>query len=155
MQFWAMGRKESVQRKYDLAKLLFTVQGVTVQKELAERAGVSLQTINKWVNNEGWETHRSSIIITKESELNRLYMQLTELNDSIMQKPKGQRFANSKEADTLVKLGSAIRQLETDVSLADTIEVLKNFINHVRQDDYEKAKDITTQADIFIKSIIK
>ncbi len=155
MHFWAMGRTEKMQRKYDHAKTLFTVEGVIVQKELAERTGVSLQTINKWVNEENWEYVRASVIITKEAELRRLYTQLTELNDYIMLKPKGQRFANSKEADTLGKLAAAIRQLETDASLADTIEVLKNFINHVRQDNYEKAKDITTLADIFIKSIIK
>lgn len=155
MQFWPMARTEAMQRKYDHAKLLYTVEGVTVQKELAERVGVSLQTINKWVKDEAWESYRASVIITKESELSRLYMQVTELNDFIMNKPKGERFANSKEADTLVKLTGAIRQLETDTSVADTIEVLKNFINHIREDNYEKAKEVTNLADIFIKSILK
>ena len=150
-----MARTEAMQRKYDYAKLLYTVQGVTVQKELAERVGVSLQSINNWVKEEGWESYRASVIITKESELQRLYAQVTELNDHITNKPKGERFANSKEADTLGKLTAAIRQLETDTSVADTIEVLKNFTNHIRQDNYEKAKEVTTLADIFIKSIIK
>jgi len=155
MQFWPMARTEAMQRKYDHAKLLYTVEGVTVQKELAERVGVSAQTITKWVNDEGWESYRASVIITKEAELSRMYAQVTELNDFILLKPKGQRFANSKEADTLGKLSAAIRQLETETSVADTIEVLKNFINHIRQDDYEKAKEVTNLADIFIKSILK
>lgn len=144
-----------MQRKYDHAKLLYTVEGVTVQKELAERVGTTPQTINKWIKDEAWENLRASVIITKDAELHRFYMQITELNDSIMNRPKGQRFANSKEADALVKLTGAVRQLETDTSVADTIEVLKNFINHIRQDDYEKAKEVTNLADIFIKSIIK
>lgn len=144
-----------MQRKYDHAKLLYTVEGVTVQKELAERVGVSLQTINKWVNGEAWESYRASVIITKEAELHRLYAQVTELNDHITDKPKGKRFADSKEADTLTKLTAAIRQLETDTSVADTIEVLKKFINHLREDDYEKAKEVTALADIYIKSILK
>lgn len=155
MQFWGMARTESMQRKYDHAKLLYTVEGVTVQKELAERVGTTPQTINKWIKDEAWENLRASVIITKDAELHRFYMQITELNDSIMNRPKGQRFANSKEADALVKLTGAVRQLETDTSVADTIEVLKNFINHIRQDDYEKAKEVTNLADIFIKSIIK
>ncbi|UAB84983.1 putative DNA-binding transcriptional regulator [Zunongwangia sp. SCSIO 43204] len=150
-----MARTESMQRKYDHAKLLYTVEGVTVQKELAERVGTTPQTINKWIKDEAWENLRASVIITKDAELHRFYMQITELNDSIMNRPKGQRFANSKEADALVKLTGAVRQLETDTSVADTIEVLKNFINHIRQDDYEKAKEVTNLADIFIKSIIK
>ena len=82
-------------------------------------------------------------------------MQLVELNDAIMEREKGFRFANSKEADVLVKLTAAVKQLETDTSVADTIEVLKNFINHVRQEDYVKAKEITALADIFIKTIVK
>ena len=148
-------KKETIQRKKEYAKLLFTTQGVTVQKELAERVGVSAVTMNKWVHEEGWESLRASVILTKENELHRFYMQVTELNDFILLKEAGQRFANSKEADTLVKLSGAIRQLETDTSVADTIEVLKNFIHHIREDDYAKAKEVTRLGDVFIKSIIK
>ena len=148
-------KKETIQRKKEYAKLLFTTQGVTVQKELAERVGVSAVTMNKWVHEEGWESLRASVILTKENELHRFYMQVTELNDFIQLKEAGQRFANSKEADTLVKLSGAIRQLETDTSVADTIEVLKNFIHHIREDDYAKAKEVTRLGDVFIKSIIK
>jgi len=148
-------KKETIQRKKEYAKLLFTTQGVTVQKELAERVGVSAVTMNKWVHEEGWESLRASVILTKENELHRFYMQVTELNDYIQLKEVGHRFANSKEADTLVKLSGAIRQLETDTSVADTIEVLKNFIHHIREDDYAKAKEVTRLGDVFIKSIIK
>src|SRR5690606_37379620 len=147
--------KESTQRKKEYAKLLYVAEGVTVQKELAERTGVSKQTINKWINSENWESLRASVIITKESELKRMYLQLTELNDTIMNREQGKRFANTKEADVLVKLSSAIKQLETDTSVADTIEVLKNFINHVRADDYGTAKSITALADVYIKSLVK
>lgn len=150
-----MATQESIQRKKDYAKLLYVAEGVTVQKELAERVGVSVQTINKWINKENWESLRASVIITKESELKRMYMQLTELNDKIMKREPGERFANTKEADVLIKLSSAIKQLETDTSVADTIEVLKNFINHVRNDDYGTAKQITALADVYIKSLIK
>lgn len=155
VQICCMARQETIQRKKDYAKLLYTVEGVTVQKELAQRAGISEQTISKWINKEKWEQIRASVIITKESELKRLYFQITELNDAIEGRDKGQRFASSKEADVLVKLTAAVRQLETDTSIADSIEVLKNFINQVRQDDYEMAKKITVLADGFIKSLVK
>ncbi|MDO6808092.1 DDE transposase family protein [Zobellia galactanivorans] len=147
--------KETIQRKKDYAKLLYTVEGVTVGKELASRAGVSEQTISKWKNEEGWEQLRASVIITKESELKRLYAQIVELNDAIAARDQGHRFANSKEADVLVKLTSAVRQLETDTSVADAIEVLKDFISHVRQDDYELAMSITTVADGYVKTLMK
>lgn len=150
-----MARTEAMQRKYDHARILYTVEGVTNQKELAERVGVSTVTMNKWVQKEGWETRRASVIITKEAELHRLYAQVVEINDHITNKEAGHRFANSKEADTIVKLTGAIRQLETDTSVADVIDVMKKFIQHIREDDYEQAKLVTSLADLFIKSIIK
>ncbi|MBQ6379309.1 MAG: DDE transposase family protein, partial [Prevotella sp.] len=66
--------------------------------------------------------------------------------------PDGERFATPAEADTLVKLSSAIRKMETDAGIADTISVLTQFINFVRPADLEKAKDITRLADAFIRS---
>ena len=150
-----MGNKESIERKKNYAKLLYTVEGVTVGKELAERVGVSTVTISKWINSEDWEHLRASVIITKESELRRLYMQITELNDTIFTRPKGERFASNKEADTLIKLTAAVKQLETDTSIAEAIEVVKKLINHIRQDDYKKAQEVTVFADAFIKSLLK
>ena len=147
-----MGNKESIERKKNYAKLLYTVEGVTVGKELAERVGVSTVTISKWINSEDWEHLRASVIITKESELRRLYMQL---NDTIFTRPKGERFASNKEADTLIKLTAAVKQLETDTSIAEAIEVVKKLINHIRQDDYKKAQEVTVFADAFIKSLLK
>lgn len=148
---------EEIQRLKDHAKLLYVVQGVTNQKELAERVGVTVATINKWINadEEMWKRLRESFLITKESELRRCYMQLTELNDKIMSRSAGERFANSKEADILVKLTATIRQMETDTSIADIMEAHKKLINFVRQDDYELAKTITEHADHHIKSLIK
>ncbi len=148
-------QNNTIAQKKELAKLLYTAQGITEQKTLAERVGVSKQTINKWVNSEDWERLRQSLVLTKEAELRRLYMQVTELNDAIMQREVGKRFADSKEADVIAKLTASIRQLETDTSVAETIEVMKNFISFISPEDLDAAKLITKWADIFIKSIIK
>ena len=166
--FWGMAKKKTgtkanptasstMQQKKDYAKLLYTIEGVTMQKELAQRVGVSVQTINSWVNAEDklWDRIRSSMIITKEVELRRMYMQITELNDNIMKRPVGQRFSDSKEADVLIKLTSAVRQLETDTSISEVIEVMKNYIGFVRTIDLATAKTITGLADQYIKSLIK
>lgn len=166
--FWGMAKKKTgtkanpttsstMQQKKDYAKLLYTIEGVTMQKELAQRVGVSVQTINSWVNAEDklWDRIRSSMIITKEVELRRMYMQITELNDNIMKRPVGQRFSDSKEADILIKLTSAVRQLETDTSISEVIEVMKNYIGFVRTIDLATAKEITALADQYIKSLIK
>ncbi|MFD2961357.1 MULTISPECIES: YfeC-like transcriptional regulator [Olivibacter] len=148
-------KSNSIQQKKEHAYILYTKEGVTEQKTLAERVGVSKQTINKWVNSENWERQRQSLIVTAESELRRFYMQVTELNDFIMKREEGKRFANSKEADTLVKLSGAIKNLEQDVSLGETMQVLKKFIGLVSKENLNEAKLITKWADIFIKTLLK
>lgn len=145
----------TIQQKKEHAKLLYTVEGITEQKTLAERVGVSKQTINKWVNSENWERLRQSLVITAESELRRFYMQVTELNDFIMKREEGQRFANTKEADTLVKLSGAIRNLETDVSVGEIMQMLKRFLSFISKENLDDAKTLTNWADHFIKSLLK
>lgn len=140
--------------KKDWAKLLFTREHIT-QKEVALRVGVSERTMSLWVRKENWDKLRASIIVTKEEQLSRIYHQIDELNTSIFTKKEGERFASSSQADTLNKLASAARKLETEASIADIIEVSKRFLNWLRQNDFEKAKEISNLLDAFIKDLLK
>lgn len=151
-----MGQNITIAQKKEHAKLLYTVEGVTVQKELAERVGVSAQTINKWIHSEDWEALRSSVLLTKEAELRRLYRRFTFLNDLIEERETSEKKpVSNAEADSLVKISAAIKNLETDVSASESMEVLKNFINSVRSHNLDLAKQITRYADQFIKTLIK
>lgn len=142
--------------KKEWAKLLFTREPVKItQKELAKKVGVSERTMSKWVTNEGWEQLRQSVIVTKEEQLRRIYMQIEELNNAIFKRKEGERFASSKEGDTLNKLAAAARKLETEASIADVIEVSKRFLNWLRQSDFEKAKELSNLFDGFIKDAVR
>ncbi|PKP09864.1 MAG: DDE transposase family protein [Bacteroidetes bacterium HGW-Bacteroidetes-4] len=143
-------------QKKDWAKLLFLKENLT-QKEIAERVGVTEKTISNWVNDkkENWEMLKSSVIVTKSEELRRIYMQINELNTFIATREPGQRFANSKEADSLNKLAATVRALETDVAIADVIEVFKRFTEWLRAVDLDKAKDVIRLEDDFIKHLLK
>ncbi|MBY0244495.1 MAG: putative DNA-binding transcriptional regulator [Sphingobacteriaceae bacterium] len=146
-----MGKELSIEQKKELAKLLYTKEGITTQKELALRVGVSERTMSKWVNSESWETLRESLVVTKEQQLRMLYMQLTELTDNINSRTEGSRFPNSKEADVYVKLTSAIKQMESENSIADIIEVAKGFLNFLRVEDFELSQRVGNFFDGFIK----
>lgn len=50
-----------------------------------------------------------------------LYRQVAEVNNAIMLKPEGERYPDAKQADTIVKLTSAIRNMEQEVGIADRI----------------------------------
>jgi len=142
----------SIAQKKEWAKLLFTKESLS-QKEVASRVGVSEKTISKWVNdNEGaWLRLRQSIIVTKEEQLRRIYEQLDELNSVISLRGSGFRYATPKEADTMSKLTASARNLETEASLSDIIEVSKRLLNWLRSFDLEKAKEFSSVIDSFIK----
>lgn len=142
--------------KKEYAKLLFTQENLT-QKEIAEKTGVSEQTITKWVNanNEEWKRMRQSIIITKKEQLSRIYEQIDEINASIRLKEPGKRFADSKEADTLVKLTSAARNLESEASVSDAIEVGKKFLGWLKPLAPAKSREIALLFDNFIRDLLK
>ncbi|SMO48185.1 DDE transposase family protein [Solitalea koreensis] len=144
----------SNKQKKEWAKLLFVRENVTVQKELALRVGVSEKTIGKWIEEENWKRLRASNVISKDEQLSRLYMQLTELNDHIFQKPEGFRFADSKQADTIVKLTAAIKQLETDCSVAEAMEVGRRYLQFIRVVDFDSLKTSASLYDAFIKKLI-
>ena len=143
-------------QKKEWAKSEF-LRGDLSQKEIAEKVGISAVTMNKWANDpdDNWDRLRKSMLITREAQLTRLYMQLDELNSSIMGKPQGKRFADSKEADTISKLAGAIKTLETEASISDVVEVSKRFLNWLRPLAPHKAKEIAAMFNDFIKSLLK
>ena len=53
-----MATKKEREEKKDYARILF-MQGDS-QKVIAEKTGISAQTITKWVNAEGWQEQRAA-----------------------------------------------------------------------------------------------
>ena len=138
-------------QKQDWAKVLYLKENLN-QKEIAGKVGVTEKTMSRWVNDGNWDMLKSSIIVTKEEELRRIYMQINQLNSHIFAKEEGKQFADSKEADTLTKLTAAARSLETETSVADIIEVAQQMCNWIKRDDLSKAQELSTLFDAFIKT---
>lgn len=141
-------------QKKEWAKILFTKENLT-QMEISERVGVRPATISKWVNSENWQLLKTSITITREEQLARLYQQLQLLQEKILERPIAERVATTAEADIITKLASAIQKLETETGLNDIISVSKQFLDWLRASDLEKAKELTMYFDAFIKERLK
>lgn len=77
-----MGLAKKQEKEY--AKLLYldTKQNLT-QKEIAERVGVRENTLGKWIEAEGWDKLRVSLLTTKDNQLSMMYEQLDWLNRDI------------------------------------------------------------------------
>jgi transcriptional regulator with XRE-family HTH domain len=137
-------------QKKEWAKTLFLKENLT-QQEIADRVGVTRVTVNSWINKEKWEGQKTGITLTREEQVANLYRQVAEINRAIADRPVGERYANSKEADILGKLSSSIEKMEKDVGIADIISVLTGFVEWMRPVDLEKAKEVVKLADAFIK----
>jgi transcriptional regulator with XRE-family HTH domain len=141
------------QQKKEWALSLFIKDNLT-QAEIAEKVGVSRQTVNRWASAEKWEERRVGVTMTREQQIGNLYKQIAEINRVIAARPEGQRFATAAEADSITKLTTAIKKLETDAGIADIISVGIKFINWLRPYDLDKSKEFLKLWDAFIKDNI-
>lgn len=143
--------KQTIQQKREFAKMLYLNNDGITQKEIAQRAGVSEVTIGRWIKNEKWETLKVSLLTTKSEQLSLLYNQLAALNDTI--RNRDEKFASTKEADTIIKITAAIKNLEVETSIAEKVETAQQFLKFVRTtSSIDTSKKIASLFDAFIKS---
>lgn len=137
-------------QKRDLARVLFCKENLTMQ-EVAEKVGVSRQTVSKWTKEDKWEEQKVGVTLTKEEQIKNLYRQVAELNRTILEREEGTRFATIAEADTIAKLSAAIKKMEGESGIADIISVGIKFIEWVRKADVSRAKEFAEWWDLFVK----
>jgi DNA-binding XRE family transcriptional regulator len=141
--------------KQEYAFLLYTKHDALTQEEIAEKVGVHKNTISRWKDKGAWDQVRETLLTTRHEQLRRLYMQLKELNDHIMGKEEGQRFANKSEADSLTQITRSIKNLEQDMSVGTVIDVFIPFLEFVSKMDGELAKRIVEMQDSYIKNMMR
>lgn len=147
--------KEETEKKKEHAKLLYTKENITNQKELAERTGVTEKTVGKWIEDEGWRKLKRNIILTRDEQMALMHDELAEINEAIRKKPEGQRFADHKEASVRRQLVKDIKDLETKAMLPELINALTQFLNFVRRDNIDDTKLIANYVDQFIKQKLR
>lgn len=135
----------------DLARELFLKANLS-GKEIAERLGVNEKTIGRWRSDENWDSLMTTYTMTKANQMELLVQQLRTINENILLRAITDRYATSKEADIIIKLTQAIKNLETELSASDVVDVCIRFTSWIKDHDPEKSKEITLLFDKFIKS---
>ena len=105
------------------ARLLF-MQGEP-QKVIAEKVGVSAQTITKWVNDGDWQAARSAANITRPELVNKILKSIDVWVEDLVNEPSPEKTAAA--ADKLVKFAATIERLDKKTSVVDIIEVFMAF----------------------------
>ena len=127
-----MGNRLTSNQKKEYAKELYTNNARITLAEIAAKVGLTEETIARWIKKEGLEKLRRIQLASREDQLHNLYRQLAALNTHIDDKPPGEQFPDSKQADVLSKLACAIKGLEGEVNLAALLETGKGLASSAR-----------------------
>jgi len=147
------GNGITISDKQYLAKVLYTREQLD-GKVVAKRVGVSEKTISKWVNDFNWKELRQRLLLAKDELLGQLYRQLEALNGAIEKSEA--KHPTTAQADTQVKLTAAIRNLETDLAIADKVQCGIDYIKHIqRTGTFEQVTETLELWNSFIQASVK
>lgn len=135
-----MNTKKELEDKKDYARLLY-MQGEQ-QKVIAEKVGVSAQTITKWVNVGGWVEQRAAQNITRPELVNKLLRTVDKMIEAVNDSDDPD--AANGLGDKLAKFAATIEKLDKHTSIVDVIEVFMAFSKWL-QFQAEFDEDITPE----------
>lgn len=115
--------KKQLEEKKDYARILY-MQGEP-QKLIAEKTGISAQTITRWVNDGGWQQQRAAQNITRPELVNKLLRTIDKMLDSVSETDDPS--AINGLGDKLAKFSATIEKLDKSTSIVDVIEVFMAF----------------------------
>lgn len=148
-----MAGSKDIQAKKDYAKLLF-LQGDFNQKEIAGKVGISEKSLSKWVNESNWDKQKKSLLITKQENLSWLYAKLEALKKKV-DNSKDETL-NTADADVLIKITAAIKNLETqDIALNEIYAVAKILVAFTRDNEPELVGPVVDLIDGLINYRLK
>lgn len=140
----------SISQKKEWAKELFTRDDMT-QKAIAEKVGVSEQSMSAWVRDEKWDTMRKTLLSTRKEQLTMLYDILDGLNRQGVASLNDDDPETNPNPDAIIKITNAIKKLEKETGVGEMIDTARAFITFVQREDFEAAKIINKWFDLFIK----
>ncbi len=137
----------------ELAQVLF-LQGGMQKKDIAEKLGVSQQTITTWAKADNWDALKKNLLTGKQQILAQLYDELEEFNRMIKEKDD-YKVATSREADARRKLIKDIKDLETKYNIAQTTQVAMDFCEFLKPVDYNLAQSMVEYFNAFIQDQVE
>lgn len=118
-----MPTKKEREDKKEFARVLFMTGDS--QNVIAEKTGMSAQTISKWVTEGGWAEQRAATNVTRPELVNKLLRTIDKMLDEV-NKSDDPTTINGL-ADKLAKFSATIEKLDKHTSVVDVIEVFMAF----------------------------
>ena len=115
--------KKELEQKKELARMYY--MNGDIQKVIAEKVGVSEQTISSWVDKEGWAARRAGVNVTRPELINKSLAALNKILDQVYESDDIEMI--SALPDKLSKFASAIEKLDKKANIVSTIDVFMAF----------------------------
>jgi transposase len=109
--------------KKDYARILY--MSGEQQKDIARKAGVSEQTMSRWVAAGDWDKRRAAQSITRPEIVNNLLKAIGNLVENLNEETDPAKLSGA--ADKLAKLAATIEKLDKKANVVDAIEVFIAF----------------------------
>jgi transposase-like protein len=117
------------------------------QAEIARRVGVDPKTMNLWVKHGKWKEIKLAARRTPAILVEQYFNQLAALNEAIDARDEGNRYPTLKEAETMRKLIVCINNIQKQVSVGASIDVMQNLITRIGLRDITLAQQVTDYAE--------
>ena len=140
--------------KYTQARDLYFQTELT-QEEIARIIGISGRTLYRWMKQDEWKRIKAAARQAPAALVERFYVQLQDLNDTICNRPIGQRIPTMEEAEINRKIIYSISKLKQQSSKQNTLEVMMNFTTWLNRDDSILAKKVVQKAHQYISGDFK
>jgi len=113
-----MAAKASEEKK-EFARVLY--MSGEQQKVIAEKVGVSAQTVTRWVTEGGWDKRRAAQAVTRPELVNKILRSIDTLIENAL------AVEGEINGDQLAKLAAALDKLDKKANVVDAIEVFMDF----------------------------
>jgi transposase len=140
-----MSKKEVLQKKKDLAKVLY--MSGDPQDEISRKTEVSRVTVSRWINDGGWKEIRAAANITRPELVNKILLGVNDLVEKLL---TSENVDYGSIAGQLSKFAITIEKLDKKANIVDVIEVFTAFGKWLQ---YRAAFDVDVSKELVGKII--
>lgn len=151
-----MANRVSKEKK-ELARILY--MSGEQQNIIAERIGVSKQSINRWIAEGAWDKLRAAKNITRPELINKVLRTIDKLLEKVLESEEDKDFDGL--GDKLAKLAAVIEKFDKKANVVDAIEVFITFgkwLQHRATNDEELTpeliKAINRYQDFYVSELL-
>lgn len=148
---------KATEEKKEFARVLY--MSGEQQNVIAEKVGVSKQTVNRWVATGSWDKLRAAQSVTRPEIVNNLLRAINNEVEKLNEEKDAEKLAGA--CDKLFKLAATIEKLDKKANIVDAIEVFIAFgkwLQHRAASDEELTpeliKAINKYQDLYVSEVL-